>query len=75
MRKSWTWTGSWSTQDLESRKDDLYPEILRDEAVARLNELGKVFLFVIMFFLLDIVLSESISLMLNVEISFSGLEA
>ncbi|KAI6704233.1 hypothetical protein NL676_013369 [Syzygium grande] len=34
--------GSWSTQDLESRKDDLYPEILRDEAVARLNELGKV---------------------------------
>lgn len=34
--------GSWSAQNLESRKDDLYPEILRDEAVARLNELGKV---------------------------------
>ncbi|XP_065852118.1 allantoate deiminase 2 [Euphorbia lathyris] len=28
--------------DLEGTRDDLYTEILRDEAVARLNELGKV---------------------------------
>lgn len=31
-----------SMEFADDKRDDLFPEILRDEAVARLNELGKV---------------------------------
>lgn len=31
-----------SMESADDKRDGLFPEILRDEAVARLNELGKV---------------------------------
>lgn len=35
--------------DYEVRKTELFPEILRDEAVGRLNELGQVMLYKALF--------------------------
>lgn len=39
---------------LDERREDLYPEILRDEAVSRLNELGKVKYIVYVFLTFDL---------------------